>query len=1046
MQSCPRMEDKFTLKRFLFAQGEFALREWLPRCALFAAAMGLLLCGPAFGLDRDRDINEFYHTSWTAKDGAPADIWDMAQTADGWIWLAAASGLFRFDGVRFERFEPIGEAFRSVSTISLMARPNGELWIGFAYGGLSVLKDGKLTNYTERDGCRQGTVLDFEVDGEGAVWALTNVALLRFDGNKCERIGAEWNYPEKSADTMRLDQQGTLWIATEDGVVRLRRGSKSFEATGIHLASARGAGDIKNVASFVTGTDGALWLADGTGLRPLPGANGSGHRDPQHSASVDIFDRDGALWSVRCQVVCRVAIPQRRGEGRIDPSLDGYQHLDSNQGFNDARAHTLFEDREGNIWAITRLGLERFRTANAVALRFPESHQVNLSLSASANGAIWAASSSIEVPALWKIAPRPARVSETMSPITASYRDAAGANWFGGAKGIWRLHDDRFDPLPDLPDGAHGQMIHQITTDSAGDLWVSVVRSRLFRFKDGVWTLNGGIAALPTERPNSQAVSPQGSLWFGYRDSRIARVDDGKVRMYSSADGLNLGTVTAIYSGEYTAAGGERGMALSHGDRWQPLLTNEADRLRGITGIVRTQDGDLWVNGQAGVLRIPSAELERALQNPQYPVRDELFDALDGLPGTGQPVRPLPSAIEGTDGRLWFAQTNGIAWMDPAHLHRNALPPPVQIRWLMAGDATYVPSANLDLPKGTRNLRVEYTALSYSVPERVRFRYRLEGVDDNWQEAGTRRTAYYSNLGPGNFHFRVIASNNDGVWNETGAAVDFSIPPAFLQTKWFLAMCAAAGAGVLWLLFMVRVRQVQRRMRARLEAQLAERERIAQELHDTLLQGLLSASLQLSVANDQIAPGATAKPLVERVFQLLRQMADEGRSAVHGLRTHHLEPDDLERSFSQIPQDLAADLKIQYRLIVEGTPQSLRAPIRDEVYRIGREALANAFRHSGASVVEMVLDYARDHFRMVVRDNGCGMDPQVLRSGREGHWGLSGMHERAKKIGSRLNVRSADSAGTEIDLTVPASTAFEPAGSGGFMDWLARLYSRGEKS
>jgi len=224
-----------------------------------------------------------------------------------------------------------------------------------------------------------------------------------------------------------------------------------------------------------------------------------------------------------------------------------------------------------------------------------------------------------------------------------------------------------------------------------------------------------------------------------------------------------------------------------------------------------------------------------------------------------------------------------------------------------------------------------------------------------------------------------------------------------------------------------------------------ERERIAQELHDTLLQGLLSASLQLAVANSEILPGATAKPLVERVFQQLRQMVDEGRSAVLGLRAKHSEPDDLERAFSQIPQDLVADEKIQYRLIVEGTPRSLRPTVRNEVYRIGREALANAFRHSSASVVETVLDYASDRFRMVIRDNGCGMDPEILRSGREGHWGLSGMHERSKQIGASLKVKSAAGAGTEIDLIVPAPAAFEPATSSGFMAWLARLYLRGQK-
>jgi signal transduction histidine kinase len=490
--------------------------------------------------------------------------------------------------------------------------------------------------------------------------------------------------------------------------------------------------------------------------------------------------------------------------------------------------------------------------------------------------------------------------------------------------------------------------------------------------------------------------------------------------------------------------GGEHGLARFDGHRFNAVTRQGGTSLPSVSGIIETAVGDLWLSTSEGAMKLPADDVQRVVNNPLYVVRYTLLDFLDGMPGTPVAVRPLPTMAEGTDGRLWFATSIGIAWTDPRHVVRNALKPTVDVQSIIADGVRYEPSAGLRLPIRTRNLQISYTALSLSIPERVRFRYQL-GAEQPWQDVGARREAYFTDLAPGQYRFRVIASNNDGVWNETGESVDFTIPPAFVQTKWFLAMCVAAGAAVLWSLLMLRVRQIQQRMRGRLEARLAERERIAQELHDTLLQGLLSASLQLAVANTQIAPNASAKPLVERVFQLLRQMIDEGRSAVRGLRTKGSEPDDVERAFSQIPQDLVADEKIEYRLIVEGAPRSLRPLIRGEVYRIGHEALANAFRHSTASVVEMVLYYARDRFRMVVRDNGGGMDPEIQRSGREGHWGLSGMHERSKKIGGRLNILSAAGAGTEIDLIVPAIVAFEPSASGGFRDWLATLYSRGQK-
>ena len=307
----------------------------------------------------------------------------------------------------------------------------------------------------------------------------------------------------------------------------------------------------------------------------------------------------------------------------------------------------------------------------------------------------------------------------------------------------------------------------------------------------------------------------------------------------------------------------------------------------------------------------------------------------------------------------------------------------------------------------------------------MRFRYRLVGHDADWQDVGTRRQAFYTDLPPRDYVFEVTASNNDGVWNPTGTRLAFSIAPTFYQTRTFTVLCVIAALAALWLVYLLRVRQIEMRLRLRMEERIDERERIARDLHDTLLQGLLSASLQLSVANNQIPADAPAKSLVERILQLLRQVVDDGRNAVRGLRTRDTAPEALERALTQIPQDLAMDEKVQFRLRVEGTPRALRAAIRDELYLLAREALANAFRHSGASSVETVLEYTPSHFRLIVRDNGCGMDPDVLQSGREGHWGLSGMRERSNRIGAILKVLSAPGAGTEIDLAIPAKSSFE---------------------
>jgi signal transduction histidine kinase len=384
--------------------------------------------------------------------------------------------------------------------------------------------------------------------------------------------------------------------------------------------------------------------------------------------------------------------------------------------------------------------------------------------------------------------------------------------------------------------------------------------------------------------------------------------------------------------------------------------------------------------------------------------------------------------------------------IDPKNLPRNALAPPVHIENLIVDGKSYSPRQSLRLPPLGHDLEIDYTGLSLVVPQKVQFRYRLEGRDKDWQDPGTRRQAFYTDLSPGQYQFRVIASNNDGVWNTSGASLEFAIEPALYQTWWLRTAALIATLGIIAWVIRRRMQVVALNVQARLVERLDERERIARELHDTLLQGILSASLQLEVADRQIAADATAKPVVQRVSNLLRQLADESRHAVRHLRSQRSQEENLERALTQISSDLAAPRKVKFSVIVEGTPRSLRPVVRDETYRIGGEALANVFRHADASAVETVLEYGRDHFRLLVRDDGQGIDPEVLSAGREGHFGLSGMRERARRIGAQLKIRTAAGAGTEIDLIVPSSAAFERPDPHGPVYWIARLYSRVKKS
>jgi signal transduction histidine kinase len=317
----------------------------------------------------------------------------------------------------------------------------------------------------------------------------------------------------------------------------------------------------------------------------------------------------------------------------------------------------------------------------------------------------------------------------------------------------------------------------------------------------------------------------------------------------------------------------------------------------------------------------------------------------------------------------------------------------------------------------------------------------LDGFDQNWSEPVAIREAVYTNLSPGSYRFRVMASNSDGLWNGAESMIEFEIEPVFWQTWWFRFSALMALALAILIFYRLRLHRLAKQLNVRFEERLAERTRIAQDLHDTLLQGFLSASMQLHVAADHLPEDSPAKPLVSRVLDLMRQVIEEGRTALQGLRSSDSGLHDLAESFSEIQQELALEERKDYRVTVEGRPRPVRPMIRDEVYRIGREAVLNAFRHSRSSTIEVLLEYGAKHLRIFIRDNGCGIDPHVLRTGREGHWGLSGMRERAEEIGARLRLWSGADVGTEVELFIPGDIAFESFPSERRL-WLAKLVGR----
>jgi signal transduction histidine kinase len=386
-----------------------------------------------------------------------------------------------------------------------------------------------------------------------------------------------------------------------------------------------------------------------------------------------------------------------------------------------------------------------------------------------------------------------------------------------------------------------------------------------------------------------------------------------------------------------------------------------------------------------------------------------------------------------------------VAWLDPAALEnsRNRVPPPVLVSAVSSNGTSYAAAKGLALPAYTENLEIDYTALSLAMAERVLFRYRLDGVDHGWQDAGTRRQAYYTKLRPRRYRFHVMACNQDGVWNETGAQLEFAVTPAWFQTDWFRGLSAVCAIALLWLLYHLRARQIVAGIQARFGERLAERSLVAQELHDTLLQGFLSASMQVHVARDRLPEDSPVKPMLTRSLDLMRQVIEEGRTALRTIRSSSALALNLEEALVQVNQEMnGGEHPVEFRLIVEGRKKRLNPLVRDEIYRIGREALANAFRHAGARHVEIELEYG-DGFRVTVRDDGAGLEQGALRVTQDGR-GLRGMRERAGRIGARLKVLSKPLAGTEVYLAVPGSIAYQAGQSSAPAGEIGRPESIGQ--
>ena len=1012
----------------------------------------------ARALDPNLRLSQYMRERWGGDKGFNGgSVTALAQTPDGYLWIGTEKNLIRFDGFNFRTFSQAAPTTFPIGPVQALASDaQGNLWI--------LLQSTKILRYREgkfefgREVAEFGITSLLKRANGSVLFASLAYGPLTYNSGKFELLSppspapssapgasevtadeqssrlswATGVFPHRFAEpnsaviSMAETSDGKLWLGTRDkGLFYMFDGKVVPVPSGISDAR------INCLLAF---EDRELWIGTDKGVWRWDGAKVSSLEISPALRGVPVLsmirDRDSNIW---------LGTPG----GLIRANSNGVV-LDASNSKTPAAVNALLEDREGNLWAGRQSGIERLRDSAFVTY--------------SAAGL----------------------QSESSGPI---YVDQSERAWFAPFEGgLHWLKDEKSGTVPN--DRLNLDVVYSIA-GTKDDLWIGRQQGGLthLQYAAGSLTTSTYTEAEGLAQNSVYAVfqSHEGVVWAGTLSGGVSQLANGRFKNYTTVDGLASNSITSITQtsdGAMWFASPNGISALSNG-HWRSLGIREglpsqtvnclytdasdilwigtADGLayqisgqvqvptavppslhEQILGIAEDRLGWLWISTSSHVLRV---KREGLLRNALGEADVREFGLHDGLHGT-EGVKRQRSVFADSQGKIWFSMNRGISVADPSRAIAASAPAIIHIEEVTSDGNPVSLAGPVHLAGTHRRLTFAFSALSLSVPDRVRYKYKLEGVDEGWSLPTSEREVTYSNLSSGDYRFRLIASNSAGLWNSEESGVSLKIQPSYWQTWWF--RLSGGLFVVLAILFFVRLRMraLASRMNMRFEERLAERTRIAQELHDTLLQGFMSASMQLHVADDRLPEDSPAKPMLGRVLQLMGRVIDEGRNTVRGLRSPEIVRQNLEEEFSRIQNDLAISTQSEFRVIVEGTPRQLRPVVHDEIYFIGREALANAFRHSGAAEVVVEIEYSSSHLRVLVRDDGRGMDPQVVSSGRDGHWGLSGMRERAERIGGKLKVLSMPSAGTEIHLSVPSRLAFEPEFSSRHSRWFSRLYSR----
>jgi ligand-binding sensor domain-containing protein/signal transduction histidine kinase len=997
---------------------------------MWAALAILCFLNSASASGANKALSQYVRDRWGAEQGFPGgQVFAIAQTPDGYLWIGAERGLMRFDGLSFHLFQHSDPTtLPDGAVLGLAVDGEGDLWIRLQGPRLLRYRDGTFRDVLPNLGRAEADVTAMCAGKNGDILfsGFAN-GIVRYSKGKFVPLASSAVLPRLVISMAETDD-GKVWMGTrEQGLYSLSNGQVSSIDRGLPDKKINALLAIENQDLWIS-TDNGVGRWNGRQFSPA----GASHALDHIQGLVMMKDRESNVWVGSSNGLFRLSGTDVPALEESDPQSMG-------------AVAALLEDREGNVWVGTSQGLERLRQTEF------KTYSRNAGLPSDTNGPLYVDSGGrtwfapMQGGLFWLREGQVGKLSDAGLDGDVIYSIAGLKEelWIGRQKGgLTHLRDQGASFISETftqKDGLAQNSVYAVHQNRDGSVWAGTLSAGVSNFRNGKFTTYNTQNGLASNTVASIAEGSDGTMWFGTPNGLNA-FSNGQWRVYTSREGLPPGTVNCLLhdSAGLLWIGTANGLAFFDSGIVRTPPEEVAALHEQILGIEEDKAGSLWIVTSNHVLRVKKEKL-MSLTLSDGDVRE--YGLADGLRSV-EGVKRYRSVVADSRGRIWMSTNRGISSVNPTGTMASSLPAMTHVEGISSDGQRLKMGEEVRVSAPHQRITLSYSGLSLSVPARVRYKYKLDDFDLTWSEPTAAREAVYTNLSPGPYLFHVVASNSNGMWNGAEATLSFEVEPALWQTWWFRLSSVLLIGLIILLFFRLRVLSLTRQMNMRFEERLAERTRIAQELHDTLLQGFLSASMQLHVVNDRLAADSPEKPLVVRVLEVMGRVIQEGRDAVRGLRSSKLGSHDLEQAFSQIRQEYPVQSQTGFRVIVEGTPRPLRPVIRDEIYHVGREALSNALRHAQATDIEVELEYAASHLRVLIRDNGRGIDSHVLLSGRDGHWGLSGMKERTERIGGKLRVLSREVAGTEVELCVPSQIAFASPTSDDRWRWLARLALR----